>query len=71
MLSSFSYTFISNIANLKMFACVSNNKSFVSQSLKVVGPLGGKFNFSVPRDLKFKGILIIEPQNSSSILSEL
>ena len=53
---------------------ISNNKSFISQNLKVVGPLGGKFDFSVPRDLKFKAILITEPQKSSQsfeMLSEL
>ena len=49
----------------------SNNKNFISQNLKVVGPLGGKFDFSVPRDLKFKVTLITEPQKSSSTLSEL
>ena len=30
--------------------------------MKVVGPLGRQFDFSVPRDLKFKAILITEPQ---------
>ena len=47
---------------------VISNKSFIFQSLRAVGPLGGKF--SVPRDLKFKTILITEPQKSSSTLSE-
>ena len=47
---------------------ISNNKSFIS---KVVGPLGEKFDFSVPQDLKFKALLITEPQKSSSTLSEL
>ena len=50
---------------------ISSNKSFNSQNLKFVGPLGGKFDFSFPRDLKFKEILIIKPQKSSSTLSEL
>ena len=27
---------------------ISNNKSFISQNLKVVGPLGGKFDFFSP-----------------------
>ena len=31
-------------------------KSFIAQNLKVVGPFGGKFDFSVPRDLKIKAI---------------
>ena len=41
---------MSNIANLKIFPyfVISNNKSFISQNLKVVGPLGGKFNFFSP-----------------------
>ena len=50
MLSSFSYSFISNIANLKIFTyfVISNNKSFISVNLKAVGPLGGKFDFFSP-----------------------
>ena len=50
MLSSFSYDFIFNIANLKFFCIfvISNNNSFISQNLKVVGPLGGKFDFFSP-----------------------
>ena len=50
---------------------ISNNKSFISLNLKVIGPLGRAFDSSVPRDLKFKAILITEPQNSGSTLSEL
>ena len=39
-------SFLSNMANLKIFVFViSNNKSFISQNLKVVSPLGGKFDF--------------------------
>ena len=50
MLSSFSYNFISNIANLKFFCIfvISTIKSFISQNKKVVGPLGGKFDFFSP-----------------------
>ena len=50
MLSSFSYNFISNIENLEKFCIfvISNNKSFISQNLKVVGLLGGKFDFFNP-----------------------
>ena len=61
------------MANLKIFCIfvISNNKSFISQNLKVVGPLGGKFDFSVPRDLKVKAISITERQKSSSTLSDL
>ena len=40
----------------------------MSQNLKVVGPLGGKSDIL---SLKFKAILIREPQKSSSTLSEL
>ena len=72
MLSSFSYNFISNrkLENFCIFV-ISNNKSFISQNLKVAGPLGGKFDFFSPSDLKFKAILIRKPQKSSSTLSEL
>ena len=42
---------------------IGNNNSFITQNLKVVGPLAGKFDFfSVPQDLKFKAILITETQ---------
>ena len=45
MLSSFSYNFISNkLENFGIFV-ISNNKSFIFQNLKVVGPLGGKLDF--------------------------
>ena len=47
MLSSFSYNFISNIVNLKIFAYCNNN-SFITQNLNVVGPLEGKFDFFSP-----------------------
>ena len=38
---------MSNITKLENFCIfvISNNKSFISQNLKVVGPLGGKFDF--------------------------
>ena len=55
----------SKLENFCIFV-ISNNKSLISQNLKVVSPLGRKFNFSVHRDLKFKAILITEPQKSSS-----
>ena len=50
MLSSFSYNFISDIANLKIFciSVISNNKSFISRNLKAVGSLGRKFDFFSP-----------------------
>ena len=48
MLSSFSYNFYIQqsklFENLYIFS-ISNNKSFISQNFKVVGPLGGKFDF--------------------------
>ena len=37
----------SKLENFCIFV-ISNNKSFVSQNLKVVGPLGGKFDFFSP-----------------------
>ena len=50
MLLSFSYNFISNIAYLTIFLYLlsSNNKSFISQNLEDVGPLGGMFDFFSP-----------------------
>ena len=42
---SFSYSFISNKANSKILFVISGNKSFISQSLKVVSPLGEKYDF--------------------------
>ena len=50
MLSSFSYNFKSNIANLKIFGIfvINNNKSFIFQNLKTVGPLGEKLDFFSP-----------------------
>ena len=64
---------MSNITKLENFCVfvISNNKSFISQNFKVVGPLGGKFDFSVPRDLKFRAILTTESQKSSFTLLEL
>ena len=54
MLSSFSY----NIANLKIFCVfvISNNKSSISRNLKVVGPLGGKFDleFEILSDFDYR-----------------
>ena len=57
----------SNIQNFCLFA-ISNNKYFISQNLKVVGPLGGKFNFFSPSEFEIQRDLITEPQKSSSIL---
>ena len=51
------YLLQQNSGNFYMFV-ISNNQSFISQILRVVGPLGEKFKFSVPWDLKFKAILI-------------
>ena len=72
MLSFLAITLIQHgrLENFCIFV-ISNNMSFISQNVKAVGPLGEKFDFSVPRDLKFKAILIREPQKSSSTLSEL
>ena len=39
-------SFISNTANF--IFVISNNKSLISQNLKIVGPLGGKFDFFSP-----------------------
>ena len=57
MLSVFSYNFISNIVNLKNFCIfVISNKSFISQNLKVVAPLGGKFDFFRPSGFEIQKI---------------
>ena len=49
LLSSFSYNLISNLAKLKIFTLlvISSNQCFISQLLKVVGPLGEKFDFFI------------------------
>ena len=44
---------------------ISNNKSFISQTLKVTGLLGEEFDSFSP--LKFKTILMTTPQKSSSV----
>ena len=54
------------------YICViSNNESFVSQILRLVGLLEKSSNFSVLWDLKFKAVLIWKLQKSSSTQSEL
>ena len=58
-----------NISSFLSSAIIS--WSFISQTLKVAGPLGGKFDFSVSQDLKFKATLITKSQKSSYTLSEL
>ena len=60
MLSSFTSNFISNIANLKILH-ICNHSDNGEESLI----------FPVPRDLKLKAILIIEPQTLSSTMSEV
>ena len=52
---------------------ISDNQSFISQILKVVGPLGGKvrFFFSFSWDLKFETLLITKPQKLSFTQAEL
>ena len=73
MLSSFSHNFISNIAKLNFFHIFvfSNNKSFIFKILKSCRSLGKKIWFFSPSGVKFKAILIAEPQKSSFTLSEL
>ena len=53
------------MANLKIFAyfVISNNKSFISQNLKVVGPLGGKFDFFSPSEFEIQTDFDYKPQN--------
>ena len=54
--SGSSFIHYSNSGNFYIFV-INNNQSFISQILKVVDPLGEKFDFSTPWDLKFKAIL--------------
>ena len=44
---------------------ISSNPSLISQILKVVGPLGENFGFSLPWELKFKAILMRKTQKLS------
>ena len=64
------YPTLSKLENICILV-ISNNKSFTSQNLKAEGLLGGKFDFSVPQDLKFKAILITEPEVSLSDIVRL
>ena len=58
MLSSFSYNCISNVANKNFCMFVmSNSKSFISQNLKVVGPLGGKSDLFSPSGFEIQSDL--------------
>ena len=50
---------------------ISNNQSFISQILRVVGALGEEFDFSFSWHLTLKVILIWKLQKSSSTQSEL
>ena len=70
MLSSFSHTFITNIANLKILH-ISNNNSLIMKNRKVLGTLEESLIFLVPQDLNFKASFITKSLKSSSILSEL
>ena len=60
----------SKIGNFYTFV-ISSNHSFISQVLKVVGPLVEKLDFSVPWDLIFRETLILKPQKSSFTQSAL
>ena len=46
---------------------VSNDQSFLSQYLKVLGSSGEKFDFLLTWDLKFKAVLITRPQKQAAI----
>ena len=58
---------------MKIFAYLKSAIIRVSfpKILKLLVSWEESSTFSVPRDLKFKAILITEPQNPSSTLSEL
>ena len=51
--------------------CNSNNKNFISQYLKVVGPLGGKFDFFSPSVFEIQSDFDYRTLKLSSTLSEL
>ena len=62
---------LSKNGNLNTFA-ISNNQSFISQVLKIVDPLGEKFDrLVVPWNFIFKVTLISKRQKSSFTQSEL
>ena len=61
---------LSKSGNIYVFV-ISSRKGFISQSLKVVSPLGERLIILVPWDLQYKKITILKPQNSSSTHSEL
>ena len=61
MLSCFSHKII----------LISNDKSFISHTLKVVGPLKKKFDFFSRSGLEIQAVLITKSQKSSSAQSEL
>ena len=69
MLSSFSNNFIWD-ENFYI-EVISNSQSLISQILKVVSLLEKKSFILVPWDLKYKRIMILRSQNSSSTHSEL
>ena len=50
---------------------ISDNQSFISQLLNVVGPLRESSIFSFPWDLKFKALLITKSQKLSFAQAEL
>ena len=61
--NSFSYNFIFNLAKLRNFHIleISGNQSFISQILKVVCPLGGKFDFFLPLEFEIRSTLDHKP----------
>ena len=50
---------------------ISNDKSFISHTLKIVGPLKRKFNFFSCSGLEIQAIFITKSQKSNSAQSEL
>ena len=52
---------------ISLHICSSDKQSFISQILKVVGPLAEKFKFSFPWGFKLKCILITQTRESSPL----
>ena len=64
---------LSSFSKLEKFCIfvISNNKSFISQNLKVVVPFGGKFDFFSPLGFKIQSDFDYRTAKSGSALSEL
>ena len=60
----------SKLENFCIFV-ISINRSFISQNLKIVSPLGGKFDFFSPPGFEIQSDFNNRTSKSNSTLSEL